>query len=320
MKILLYTISFPVLLLVTGCSSKDNTIHGKIKRETVSFSSKVTGRILRLYVTEGDIVKPGDTLALLDVPEVDAKIAQAKGVVKTTSAQHLLADNGVTINQMKQLRAKYAASKEQYDFSRKSYERANNMFRDSLMSPQSHDEYYAKYQSAKAQFDAASAELREAETGTRFETKISTVGQQEQAGGVLKEVEVAYSERYIIATNFMSVETISLREGELAVSGYPVFNGYIPNSTWFRFTIPESMIQGYPKGKELFVTVPYNKTTYKAKIAVIKQLPRYADITTAYPDYEMDDAIYEIKIIPNDTDKAQSLLYNATVTLDKGQN
>jgi len=307
-----------IALLLVSCHEKDNTIHGKIKRETVSFAPKVTGRILRLYVSEGDLVKPGDTLAVLDVPEVNAKIAQARGAVKATSAQHLLANNGVTANQMKQLVARHASAKEQYDFARKSYERANNMFNDSLLSPQSHDEYYAKYQSAKSQLDAVAAELNEAQTGTRYETKIATAGQEEQAGGVLKEVQVAYSERYIIATNYMSVETIALREGELASAGYPIFNGYIPNSTWFRFTIPESQIRQFEKGAVVRVKIPYNKKELSGKITFIRQMPRYADITTAYPDYEMDDAVYEIKIVPEDVAAAQALLYNATITLEKG--
>jgi HlyD family secretion protein len=303
------------VLFLGSCSKKEPSLQGKIKRETVTFSPKVTGRILKLYVQEGDEVQPGDTLAMLDVPEVNAKIAQARGAVKATSAQQLLAANGLTKNQLKQLRAKHAAAQEQYTFALKSYTRANAMFTDSLLSPQAHDESYAKYQSAKAQLDASAAELNEAETGTRYETKIATTGQQEQASGVLQEIEVAYSERYIIATNQMTVETIALREGELASAGYPVFNGYIPQSTWFRFTLPESRISPYTKGKEIMVNVHYNNTHFKGRIANIKQLPRYADITTAYPDYEMDDAVYEIKVIPYKTKDAEKLLYNATITL-----
>ncbi|GLU55176.1 hypothetical protein Dfri01_46370 [Dyadobacter frigoris] len=311
-------IFYLAIIFLAGCKREENIgILGKIKRETIAFAPKVTGRILKIYIQEGDRVQPGDTLAVLDVPEVSAKIAQAKGVVKASSAQHLLADNGVTSNQMKQLRAKHMVAQQQFDFADKSYERANNMFADSLMSPQAHDEAYVKYQNAKTQLDAVSAELNEAETGTRYETKISTLGQQEQAGGILKEVEVAYSERYIIATNFMTVETITIHEGELAAAGYPVFNGYIPNSTWFRFTIPESKIAPYKKGEKITIDIPYNKQSFPGKILTIKQMPRYADITTAYPDYEMDDAVYELKIAPDNIKDAEQLLYNATITLGK---
>ena len=307
---------FIVMLIATACHNNNkNLLQGKIKRETVAFSSKVPGRILKLYVEEGQTVMPGDTLAMLDVPEVNAKIAQAHGAVKATSAQHLLADNGATQNQIRQLKAKYGSATELYQFALKSYDRANAMFRDSLLSPQAYDEAYAKYKNAKAQVDAAAAELNEAEiVGTRYETKLATAGQQEQAAGALQEVEVAYSERYIIATNHMTIETITLRVGELAVAGYPVFNGYQTNSTWFRFTVPESKIIAFNKGDKATVKVPYMKKEYNGKIATIKQMPRYADITTAYPDYEIDEAVYEIKIIPDNVLETEALLYNATIT------
>lgn len=307
-----------LLFIAVGCRETiKDLLPGKIKRETIALAPKVTGRILEVYIQEGEMAEPGDTLAMLDVPEVSAKIAQAKGAVVATSAQHLLATNGYTPNEMKELRAKYAASKDQFALAEKSFERANAMFNDSLLSPQAHDEAYAKYQGAKAQLDAVSAALNEAERGTRYEKVLATVGQQDQANGVLQEVEVSYSERYIIATNYITVETINLRKGELALAGYPVFSGYIPNSTWFRFTVPESKIADFKKGDSILVTVPYLQKSYPGKLLTIKQMPRYADITTAYPDYSMDDAVYEIKIVPSDIAGTEELLYNATITIDK---
>lgn len=316
MKTKLIILTAVVMLALTACNNKTaRPVEGKIKRETISFTPKVTGRILKIYISEGALVNVGDTLAMLDVPEVNAKMAQAHGVVKATSAQHLMANNGATANQLKQLRAKFSIISEQYTFAQKSYNRAKGMFNDSLMAPQAYDEVFAKYQAAKAQLDAVTAELNETEKGVRFETKDATLGQQEQAMGVLEEVEVAYSERYIIATNRMQVETISLHEGELATAGYALFNGYIPSTTYFRFTIPESRIAQFHIGDAINVEVPYTKEHFTGKITFIKQLARYADITAAYPDYEMEEAIYEIKVVPETAQKAEGLLVNATVIL-----
>lgn len=316
MKTKLIILTAVVMLALAACNNKTaRPVEGKIKRETISFTPKVTGRILKIYISEGALVNVGDTLAMLDVPEVNAKMAQAHGVVKATSAQHLMANNGATANQLKQLRAKFSVISEQYTFAQKSYNRAKGMFNDSLMAPQAYDEVFAKYQAAKAQLDAVTAELNEAEKGVRFETKDATLGQQEQAMGVLEEVEVAYSERYIIATNRMQVETISLHEGELATAGYALFNGYIPSTTYFRFTIPESRIAQFHIGDAINVEVPYTKESFTGKITFIKQLARYADITAAYPDYEMEEAIYEIKVVPETAQKAEGLLVNATVIL-----
>jgi HlyD family secretion protein len=305
-------------LLIYGCSNKiEKPMEGKVKREIISFTPKVTGRIIKLFVQEGQLVNKGDTLAMLDLPEVNAKIAQAKGVVKATIAQQQLASNGATPNQVKQLRAKYNSLSEQYDFAKKSIKRANAMFADSMMAPQAHDEAILKYQGAKSQLDAVSAELNEALKGTRYETKEAAKGQQEQAGGVLKEAEIAYSERYIIATNKMQIETISLHEGELATAGYALFNGYIPTSTYFRFTIPESKIGSFHTGDELNINIAYAKQVVKGKIITIRQLARYADITAAYPDYQMEEAIYEIKLLPKNQSETDRLLVNSTAILQK---
>ncbi|MDF2514929.1 MAG: secretion protein HlyD family protein [Sphingobacterium sp.] len=314
-----------IVILTSSCHQKydKERLAGKIKKETVTFAPKVTGRILKIYVKEGDNIKPGDTLAMLDVPEVNAKVAQARGAVKAATAQNMLADNGATRNQLKQVHAKYGAASEQYQFAKKTYDRATAMYNDSLISPQSYDEIFSKYKSARAQLDAVSAELNEAAiVGTRIESKLTTQGQQDQATAALAEIEVAYSERYIIATNYMALETIALREGELATAAHPIFSGFLPASTWFRFTVPESKISPYKKGLNITVNIPYKKLDIQGKIATIKQMPRYADISTAYPDYEMDDAVYEIKIIPNDSRmvEAEDLLFNATIVVNKSAN
>ena len=306
------------ILLISGlvsCSEKpaEQRVEGKVKREVIAFAPKVTGRILQINVEEGDLVRRGDTLAVLDVPEATAKLSQVKGAVKATQAQKTLTQNGATANQMKQLRAKKSGLEEQFSFAEKSYNRARAMAADSMISPQSYDEIMAKYQGAKAQLDAVKAELNEAETGVRYETKLAAQGQADQALGALQEVQVVLSERYIIATNDMLIETISLHEGELATAGFPLFNGYIPNSVYFRFTVPEHAISQYQKGNPLQVELPYLKQKAEGKITAIKQLTRYANITAAYPEYQIEEAIYEVKVVPEKA--SENWLTNATVVL-----
>lgn len=309
---------FTVLLLLGSCNDKKENLNdseGKTKKDVISFAPKVTGRIVKIYVSEGQTVKKGDTLAQLDVPEVSAKIAQAQGAVSAATAQEQMAKNGATADQLRQLQAKYKGLKEQYEFAQKSFRRANNMYRDSLMSPQAYDEVYAKMQGAKAQYDAVVAELDDVKRGTRVEKVEMAAGQASQAKGALQEANVAYSERYIIATNDMEIETISLNTGELATAGFALFNGYIPDSTYFRFTVPESRISKYKKGQTVNMQVVYNKENLEGNIVYIKQLTRYADITTAYPDYQLQDAVYEIKVKPADMNKAKNILVNANVIL-----
>lgn len=310
-------LSVLTLFTLVNCSEKpaERAIEGKTRKELVTFSPKVTGRILEIYVEEGQTVKAGDTLAKLDVPEVSAKIAQAKGATSAAKAQAQMARNGATADQMRQLRAKQKGLQEQYQYAQKAYNRARNMYRDSLLSPQNYDEAFAKYQGAKAQLDAANAELHDVQIGTRYEKIEMAEGQANQAMGALQEANVAYSERYVIATNDMEIETVSLNKGELATAGFALFSGYIPDTTYFRFTVPESKISAYEKGKTVKMVVNYNQKEITGRIVSIKQLAKYADITTAFPDYNPEDAVYEIKVIPDNRDQLGNILVNSNVVL-----
>ncbi|WP_103327803.1 biotin/lipoyl-binding protein [Bacteroidetes bacterium endosymbiont of Geopemphigus sp.] len=52
-------------------------IEGCLKRQAHSISRKLPGRMLELRISEGDFVKKGQILALLDVPEIEANIASS---------------------------------------------------------------------------------------------------------------------------------------------------------------------------------------------------------------------------------------------------
>lgn len=306
-----------VVISAVGCGKpKTEVIQGKIEREQIGIVSKIPGKIIEIRIQEGDFVRKGDTLAILDIPEVDAKKSQAEGAVQSAKAQYDMTLKGATDNQLKQLEAKQKALKEQYELAQKSINRLSNMLKDSLVSQQMYDEAFAKYQGAQSQYLAVQAEISDVKYGARIEQQKMALGQQERALGALQEVSVADSERYIIAPQDMTVESITLKAGELALPGYTLISGTISESTYFRFTIPESRLSKVQKGQEVIVNVVYNKSQVKGKITSVKALGAYANIATAYPDYEIQESLFEIKISPIDISQAKDLFTKTTVTLE----
>lgn len=308
-------------ILLTACGNKENTkdfIQGKTEKEQIAVVGKIAGRIQKINVNQGDFVHKGDTLAILDIPEVEAKKAQAEGAVISASAQYQMAQHGATANQLKQLNAKKKALEEQYAFAQKSLKRLDAMVKDSLIPQQQYDEVFAKYQGAQAQLTAVNAEIADVQNGVRIEQQVMALGQQDRAKGALMEVNTAEKERYIIAPQDMTIETITLKTGELALPGYTLFNGTLDNSTYFRFTVPESQLKNYNKGADIEVTVPYKDNQKVAgTIKNIKQIGAYANIATAYPDYDLQDPLYELTINPKDQSAARNILNKTTVTIKK---
>ena len=316
-----YISIFTGSLLLMACGSKENTkafIQGKTEKEQIAVVGKIAGRIQKVNVGQGDFVHKGDTLAILDIPEVAAKKAQAEGAVTSASAQYQMAQHGATANQLQQLNAKKKALEEQYAFAQKSLSRLDAMVKDSLIPQQQYDEVFAKYQGAQAQLTAVNAEIADVQNGVRMEQQVMALGQQDRAKGALMEVTTTEKERYIIAPQDMTIETITLKTGELALPGYTLFNGTLDNSTYFRFTVPESQLKNYNKGANIEVTVPYKDNQKIAgTIKNIKQIGAYANIATAYPDYDLQDPLYELIIDPKDQSTARDILNKTTVTLKK---
>ncbi len=313
------TILGSLLLTVYGCNDNNkNILQGKTEKEQIAVVGKLAGRIQAINVSEGDIVQKGDTLAILDIPEVEAKRAQAEGALTSANAQYQMAQQGATANQLKQLEAKKKALEEQYAFAQKSLNRLNAMVKDSLIPQQQYDETFAKYQGALAQLTAVNAEIADVQYGVRIEQQEMALGQKARAEGALQEVSTAEKERYIIAPQDFTIETITLNVGELALPGYTLFNGTLENSTYFRFTVPESSLGRYKKGANITVSVPYlDNFQVECTIRNIKQIGAYANIATAYPDYEMQDPLYEIIVAPKNAAQAKEILNKTMVTIKK---
>ena len=79
-----------VLVIIGSLYAFDNepdTIQGQADVTEYRVSSKVPGRILKYMVKEGEYVHTGDTLAILEAPEVNAKLTQAQAAEAAAAAQ-----------------------------------------------------------------------------------------------------------------------------------------------------------------------------------------------------------------------------------------
>ena len=62
-------------------------VEGQAEADEYRVSSKVPGRVVRFYVREGDTVRRGDTLVVLDAPDVLAKLEQARAAKDAAQAK-----------------------------------------------------------------------------------------------------------------------------------------------------------------------------------------------------------------------------------------
>jgi len=93
------------LLIVAGIGvlslrPEKSYISGQAEATEYRVSGKVPGRIEMFFAEEGQTVKKGDTLALIDSPEVRAKLAQARAARAAAQAQDRKAKKGARAEQI----------------------------------------------------------------------------------------------------------------------------------------------------------------------------------------------------------------------------
>ena len=98
-KVLMYTGIVIIVLLVAifgfiFWEPVPEVIQGEAEATEVRISGKVPGRIEKFLVDEGDRVKKGDTVAILDSPEVLAKLSQAQAAEDAAQAMSNKAQKG----------------------------------------------------------------------------------------------------------------------------------------------------------------------------------------------------------------------------------
>ena len=223
--ILLSIAGFAVIIAVVvvvglfQSSGDKDVIQGQVEVTEYRVSSKVAGRIVELRVQEGDYVHVGDTLAILDVPEVQAKMQQAQSAEEAAAAMERKALNGTRQEQIQSTHSVLQQAQASFDIAEKSYRRIQHLFDEGVMSAQKRDEAYAHYRAAEAQMHAAQSQYDMAVNGARREDKDAATAQVSRARGAVDEVGSYVRETVQTAQMEGEVTDVYPKLGELVGTG-----------------------------------------------------------------------------------------------------
>jgi HlyD family secretion protein len=265
-------------------------------------SSKVPGRILELRVKEGDYVHAGDTLAILDAPEVEAKKAQALSAESAATAMSDMADNGAREEQIRGAYELWQQALVHEDVMKKSFERIQNLYDQKVVAAQKYDETKAKYDAAVAQAKAAKSQYDMALSGARDEDKAAAAALVRQAEGAIQEVDSYMEQLYLTAPADGIVSNIYPKQGELVGQGSPVMTVTDLSDIWFTFNIREDQLHGMNTGDILTLSVPaLDGVKLQATVNYIAVRESYATWKATRETDQYDAKTFEVRAVPNET-------------------
>lgn len=274
-------------------------IQGQAEVTEYRVSSKVPGRIHEIRVKEGQRVNAGDTLAILEAPDVRAKLEQAQAARNAAEAQNEKAIRGARTEQIQAAYEMWQKAIVGVEIAEKSYNRVRNLYLEGVMTAQKNDEAKAQYDAAVATERAAKAQYDMAKNGAEREDKLAAAALVGQADGAIAEVESYISETILIAQMAGEVSEIFPQLGELVGTGAPIMNVAILDDMWVTFNVREDLLRDLTVGTEFEAFVPaLGERSIRLKVNYMKDLGTYAAWKATKTTGQFDLKTFEVRALP----------------------
>ena len=291
---LLGVIAVVILVGLLMLRKRSDFIQGQAEVTEYRVSSKVPGRIQRYLVEEGSRVKAGDTLAILEAPEVMAKMEQARAAEAAAAAQSAKANKGARSEQIQAAFEMWQKAKAGVEIAEKSYQRLKNLHSQGVVPTQKLDEVTAQRDAAVATERAAYAQYSVAMNGADAAQALV-----ERAKGAVAEVKSYISETCLLAQSDGEVSEIFPKVGELVGTGAPIMNIAQLDKQWVSFNVREDLLQDLTMGAEFEAFVPaLGNKVVRLKVYYIKDLGSYAVWKATKATGSFDLRTFEVKAAP----------------------
>ncbi len=297
---------------------KTNEImQGQMEVSEYRVSSKIPGRIMEFRVKEGDKVKAGDTLAIIEAPEVMAKKAQAEAVKTAAVALNDKAEAGAREEQIQGAYELWQKAIVNRDIWEKSFKRVSNLYKEGVVSEQKYDETKAQYDAAVATEKAAKSQYNMAVKGAQKEDKEMAAAKVEQAKGVVEEVDSYIHETILLAYADGEVTDIFPHIGELVGTGAPIMNIAMMDDMWATFNVREDHLKKLPLGSRFTAEFPALGASVIMEVNYMKDRGDYAAWKATKQTGQYDLKTFEVRAVP--VTKVEGLRPGMTVIYRVGE-
>ncbi len=231
-----------------------------IDADKVSVSSKILGRIVKLYADEGDTVEKNMLLAEIDSTDLVAQRNQAMAMEQQAVAAKMQAE------------AKYKFDAESIklleinlDKAQDDYNRAQEQFTGNVISQEQYDHLKKAYQSAQAQLDASKTQLEVSKAQIS-----SAAAAVESADAQINVVQTQLKNTRLYAPADGVIARRWLLPGDIAQPGQSIFTMYTSASLWVLVNLEETKLHGVNDGQEAKFTVDaFPDVTFYGKVFYI---------------------------------------------------
>ncbi len=303
-NILLAVMGFSIAVLIVAIigfftlGKTDEVIQGEVEVGEYRVSCKLPARVVEIRVKEGDFVHKGDTLAILEIPEMNAQEKVAQSTEAATQALSNLTEEGARREAIQSARQLVVQAKAATDVAKKTYDRMQNLFSEGVISQQKRDEAKAAWEVALAHENVMKSQYEMAKNGARTEEKKAVQSQANAAKHAVDVVRSVLKETVQVAAVDGEVSDIYPKEGELVGMGSPILSISMMKDMWGTFNVREDQLNGLKVGDTFTAFSPAFNKELKLKVFEIKDEGSYAVWKATKSNGQYDLKTFEVKARP----------------------
>ncbi|WP_370966003.1 secretion protein HlyD [Enterobacter hormaechei] len=281
------------------------TLYGNVDIRTVNMSFRVGGRLASLNVDEGDAIKAGQTLGMLDKAPFENALMQAKAGVSVAQAQYDLMLAGYRDEEISQAAAAVKQAKAAYDYAQNFYNRQQGLWKSRTISANDLENARSSRDQAQATLKSAQDKLSQYRTGNRAQD--------------IAQAELDLHDTTLIAPSDGTLMTRAVEPGSMLSAGSTVLTLSLTRPVWVRAYIDEPNLGQMQPGRELLLyTDGRPDKPYHGKVGFVSPTAEFTPKTVETPDLRTD-LVYRLRIIVTDADDALRQGMPVTVTLNDGE-
>lgn len=235
---------------------KPEVIQGQIEATQVNVAPKVAGRIVDLPAREGVRVRRGDLLAVLDSPDIQARLAQAEAARSAAAAERDKAEHGAREEELRSAENDWRRAGHAAELAETTCGRIRRLAADGVVPRQRLDEAETAFRTAQDLVNIARARLDMARNGARSEDKAAATAVELRAAAAVAEIGSLVAETRIMSPIEGEVYRKNIELGELVGPGSSVVTIVDLKDPWATFNVREDQMHCFSMGARLELRIP----------------------------------------------------------------
>jgi len=297
-------------------------IYGNVDLRQVELPFNDSQRITTVLVQEGDRVRKGQALALLDTSRLEPQVAQAEAQVAAQRAVVERLHNGSRPEEIAQARATLASAKAEAANARRQYDRLRNLAAVSggrAASQQDLDNARAALDVAEAKMVATQKALDLEVAGPRQEEIAQAEAQMRADEAQLALLRQQWADATLVAPLDAVVRSRLMEPGEMASPQKSVLTLDLTDPKWVRAYVSEPDLSKIHPGEVASVAVDsFPGRYFDGWIGFISSVAEFTPKTVQVEELRTN-LVYEVRVFVKDPADALRLGMPATVSLPLGE-